>query len=421
MPEDPSSSSRRTRIRSRTRAAQTPQEPQEPQLPLLSHPRQGLPPVIDRVQTLLAWCERAASAPHEPVALDAERASSYRYSQKAYLVQLRTEAAGTALWDPTAFAVPGTLARTLAGREWVLHAAAQDLPNLIELGLVPDRLFDTELAGRLLGMPKVSLGAMVEDTLGMRLAKEHSAADWSRRPLPESWLVYAALDVEVLVEVRDILAGRLEAVGKLAWALEEFEHLKGQGRLEQVAEPWRGLTGIGALRSGRQLAVARALWQRRDELARAQDLSPHRVLRDRQIVDAARLSSRGKSAVLAALPAKLRDRNAWWQAARSGLELGDAHLPERNARQYPPPHKLWQKKHPEVWARYVPIRDAVASRAEQVGMPTENLIKPGLLRQWVWEHPAPGEESVVRVQLEAIGARPWQAEVVAPVIAAASR
>ena len=93
--------------------------------------------MIDRIQPLLAWCERAAAAPEEPVAVDAERASSYRYSSRAYLVQLRTEAAGTALVDPLAFTLPGTLKTLLAEREWVLHAAGQDLPSLAELGLVP--------------------------------------------------------------------------------------------------------------------------------------------------------------------------------------------------------------------------------------------------------------------------------------------
>ena len=397
-------------------SASSAEHPSQPRLPLVSAPRGGLPPVIDRIQTLLEWCERAAAAPDEPVAVDAERASSYRYSQKAYLVQLRTESGGTALWDPTAFAVPATLARTLAGREWVLHAAAQDLPNLAELGLHPDRLFDTELAGRILGLPRVSLGAIVEETLGVRLAKEHSAADWSRRPLPESWLTYAALDVELLVEVRDNLARRLDAEDKTEWARQEFEYLRTQDHTAQPSEPWRTLHGIGALRSGRQLAVARALWTRRDEIARDADLSPHRVLKDRAIVDAARASTRGKSAFLAALPPKLRDRSAWWQAARSGLELGESHLPDRNARQYPPPHKLWQKKYPEVWERYTPVRDAVAARADQLNLPTENLLKPSLLRQWVWENSAASGESVVRRQLEDMGARAWQAERVAPLL-----
>src|SRR5699024_10475171 len=165
----------------------------------LTAPRDGMVPVIDRIQGVLQWCEAAASAPEEPVAVDAERASSYRYGSRAYLVQLRTEAAGTALIDPLAFTLPGTLLELLSEREWVLHAAGQDLPSLAEMGLRPQRLFDTELAARLLGMDRVGLSAVVEDTLCLRLAKEHSAADWSRRPLPSGWLVYAALDVEVLV------------------------------------------------------------------------------------------------------------------------------------------------------------------------------------------------------------------------------
>ena len=49
----------------------------------------------------------------------------------------------------------------------------------------------------------MGLGAVVEDTLGIALAKAHSASDWSTRPLPQSWLEYASLDVEHLVDVRD--------------------------------------------------------------------------------------------------------------------------------------------------------------------------------------------------------------------------
>ena len=96
-----------------------------------------------------------------------------------------------------------------------------------ELGLYPSRLFDTELAGRLLGLPRVGLATLVETLLGYRMAKEHSAVDWSTRPLPAPWLEYAALDVEVLVELRDLLAAELVEAGKDGWAAEEFEALRG--------------------------------------------------------------------------------------------------------------------------------------------------------------------------------------------------
>lgn len=388
-----------------------------PEPPRLTGPRDGLPEVIDRIQPLLAWCEAAAEVADEPVAVDVERASSYRYSQKAYLVQLRTEAAGTALIDPTAFTLPATLRETLADREWVLHAATQDLPSLTELDLTPHRLFDTELAARLLGMPRVGLGTVVEDTVGLRLAKEHSAADWSKRPLPQPWLVYAALDVEVLVEVRDVLAERLRTDGKAEWARQEFAHLVERGVPERPAEPWRSLHGIGVLRHPRQLAAARAMWERRDEVARREDLSPHRVLRDRDLVAAAKASIQSKAAFDAVLPAPLRRKDTWWQVARSGLELPPAHQPSRPEPGYPPAHKMWSKKHPEVWERYGRVRDAVGHRAEDLHVPTENLLTPSLLRRYVWEHEHPdGGAAGVREDLEALGARPWQADLTAPVI-----
>lgn len=387
-----------------------------PAVTALKAPHEGLVPVIDRIQPLLAWCEAAASAPAEPVAVDAERASSYRYSSRAYLVQLRTEAAGTALIDPLAFTLPTTLRSLLAEREWVLHAAGQDLPSLEEIGLRPAALFDTELAARLLGMERVGLGAVVEDTLGLALAKEHSAADWSRRPLPEGWLTYAALDVEVLVEVRDVLEQRLRHAGKDDWARQEFEHERLREHAPTRSASWRGLHGLGTLRSVRQLAAAREMWTRRDEIASAEDLSPHRVIKDRDLVAAAKEAPRGREAFDRALPAKLRRKDVWWQAARTGIELPPSHLPERTERSYPPPHKLWSKKHPEVAERFQRVRTAVGERAEDLEMPPENVLQPAVLRQWVWEHEQVPAETEIADQLTALGARPWQVEQVAPVI-----
>ncbi|GAB2550214.1 ribonuclease D [Brachybacterium huguangmaarense] len=422
-------SRRRTRERARGHAGETTPErrapapaadpatpPAEAPANALTAPRDGLPPVIDRIQPLLAWCEAAAAAPDEAVAVDVERASSFRYSQRAYLIQLRTASAGTALIDPIAFTLPESLRTVLTERTWVLHAATQDLPSLAELGLTPSGLFDTELAGRLLGMPRVGLGAVVEDTLGLHLAKEHSAADWSKRPLPEPWLVYAALDVEVLVEVRDVLAARLETAGKSEWAEQEFRHLIATGVPAPREEPWRHLHGMGTLRQRTQLAAARAMWERRDAIAQREDLSPHRVIRDRDLVAAAGAAVRGKAAFDAALPAPLRRKDTWWQAARSGLELPEEHLPGRTEPSYPPPHKLWGRKHPEVWERYLLVRDAVGARAEDLELPTENLLTPSLLRRWVWENPTVPEEARIEEDLLALGARPWQVEQTAPVI-----
>ena len=112
-----------------------------------------------------------------PVAVDTERASGYRYSQRAYLVQLRREGAGTWLVDPIALGGRlDPLVQALDGTEWVLHAASQDLPCLAELGMIPPRLYDTELAGRLAGFDRVNLAAMVERLLGLHLVTKSDAA-----------------------------------------------------------------------------------------------------------------------------------------------------------------------------------------------------------------------------------------------------
>ncbi len=272
-----------------------------------------------------------------PVAVDAERASGYRYGQRAYLVQLRRAGAGTVLIDPIACPDLSGLGAVLGDVEAVLHAASQDLPCLAEIGYQPRELFDTELAGRLLGYPRVALGTMIEEVLGFRLAKEHSAADWSVRPLPAEMLKYAALDVEVLIDLRDALAEQLREQGKAEWARQEFAAIAAAPPPPPRADPWRRTSGIHKVRTRRALAVVRELWQTRDEIARDADLSPRRVLSDQAIVDAARAEAAkppptGRppleriSGFHARYARKYSDR--WVAAVLRARQLDDAELPE---------------------------------------------------------------------------------------------
>ena len=255
-------------------------------VPLLE-PRDGLPPVVETDAALAEVTGRLARG-EGPVAVDAERASGYRYGQRAYLVQLRRAGAGTVLIDPIACPELSGVDAALDDAEAVLHAASQDLPCLAEIGFRPRRLFDTELAGRLLGYPRVALGTLVEEVLGFHLEKGHSAADWSVRPLREELLRYAALDVEVLVELRDALAAELAAQGKTEWARQEFEAVLAARPAPARADPWRRTSGIHRVQSRRGLAVVRELWMARDRIAQLADLSPRRVLPDTAIVEAAR-------------------------------------------------------------------------------------------------------------------------------------
>ncbi|NJA59776.1 HRDC domain-containing protein, partial [Streptomyces sp. NEAU-H3] len=313
-------------------------------VPLLE-PREGIPPVIADPESLAAAVAAFASG-SGPVAVDAERASGYRYGQRAYLVQLRRAGAGTALIDPVACPDLSGLGAALANAEWDLHAATQDLPCLREIGMVPHSLFDTELAGRLAGFPRVGLGAMVENVLGYTLEKGHSAVDWSTRPLPEPWLRYAALDVELLVDLRDALEKELERQGKLEWALEEFDAIASAPPPAPRKDPWRRTSGMHRVRRRRQLAVVRELWTLRDRIARRRDVSPGKVLPDAAIVEAA-LAVPVNVHALGALPAfgqraQKRQLDQWQAAIDRARELPEGELPQPGASVAgPPPPRAW--------------------------------------------------------------------------------
>jgi ribonuclease D len=388
-------------------------------VPLLV-PADGLPEVVRTAAQLHEVADRFASGTG-PIAVDAERASGFRYSARAYLVQLRRARAGTALIDP----IPVTdsfapLAAALDGPEWVLHAASQDLPCLDELGLRPARLFDTELAGRLAGLPRVGLGPMVEQLLGLRLEKGHGAADWSSRPLPEDWLVYAALDVEVLIELRDVLDDLLTRQGKRDWAAQEFEAVRTAPPPAPRTDPWRRTSGIHRVRRPRQLAGVRELWRARDELAGQRDIAPGRVLPDAAIIDAA-VTAPSSAAELATLPvyrgrAQRRLANYWWSALRRAAELPSAELPPPTlATDGPPPVSRWNDRDPAAAARLAQARAAITELSERFTVPVENLLQPELLRRVCWQPPDLPVAETLRIG----GAREWQIELVAEPLASA--
>lgn len=372
----------------------------------------------------LAEVVAAFAAGTGPVAVDAERASGYRYGQRAYLVQLRREGAGTAIIDPVACPDLSALGAALRDTEWVLHAATQDLPCLREIGMVPTRLFDTELAGRLAGFPRVGLGAMVEGVLGYVLEKGHSAVDWSTRPLPEPWLRYAALDVELLVDLRDALEKELDRQGKLEWAHQEFAAIAAAPPAEPRKDPWRRTSGMHKVRRRRQLAVVRELWEARDRIAQRRDVSPGKVLSDAAIVEAA-LALPVNVHALAALSGfghrmGRRQLEQWQAAVDRAKALPEAQLPQQGqAVAGPPPPRAWADKDPAAAARLSAARTAVSALAEELSMPQENLITPDTVRRVCWEPPQGVTADSVAEALVSHGARPWQVELVTPVLVTA--
>lgn len=398
--------------------------PEAPETTPLREPADGIPPVVETPEALDRVVAAFAQG-HGPVAVDAERASGYRYGQHNFLLQLRRGGAGTALIDPVALPDLSALNEALDGVEWVLHAASQDLAALAEQGLVPSTIFDTELAARILGLERVGLAAVVAEVLGLGLAKEHSAVDWSTRPLPEDWLRYAALDVEVLVELRDRMAERLEAAGKAEWARQEFEAVRLAAPPAPRVDPWRRVSGTHALRGRRQLAVVRELWATREDNARKRDISPGRVLPDRAIIAAATALPRTLPQ-LVALPAfsgrgTQRRATLWMAAIDRAMALPEEELPSTRGPRSdaPPPPRAWADRDPLAAARLEAARAVVAAASAEHGTPLENLLQPDALRRLCWTPPTPIDAVSVGAFLTGRGARAWQVDLLAAPLAAA--
>lgn len=405
------------------------EDPQSPAFEQVTEPADGVPPVVADSRAL----DEVVSAligGTGPVAVDAERASGYRYGQRAYLVQLRRPGAGTFLIDPIALPDLSPVQEALADTQWVLHAATQDIPCLAEVGMRPGSLFDTELGARLAGLPKVGLAAVLEHYLGVSLAKEHSSVDWSTRPLPEPWLLYAALDVELLVELRDAVEADLSAQGKSDWAAQEFAAEVEFTARAPREDPWRRTSGMHKVRKRRVAAHVRELWNARDQIARQRDVAPGRILPDATLIDlavrqpdtasgltASRSVESGRSRQRRAQQGLQRYQQQWLEAIREASALDEDELPDLARRsEGPPPARAWADRDPVAAARLTSARAAMGELSERVRVPVENLLTPETLRRVLWTPPEQTDAEAVDAALATHGARPWQRELVTPLV-----
>lgn len=355
----------------------------------------------------------AALKGQQQIGLDAERASGFRYSQRAYLIQIAT---GTDIYlvDPSALTEldenwPVELARTLKPITWLLHAATQDLPCLAELGIFPSSIIDTELGSRLAGLERVGLGSIALELLEIELAKEHSAADWSLRPLSEEMLDYAALDVDVMFEVWEKLEALLSEQGKLAWALEEFNHLLNFKPKPIASEPWRNLPGLSKVKDLARVKIAAGLWLLRDQIARERDVAPGRLVPDRSIAAVIEQPPKSKSELASNKAFQGRASrsllNEWWQAIAESKDL-DIELTPKERGNGIPSHRSWEKRFPDAHKRLEVTRPLLVALGEELKIPVENLLTPDTLRRICFE---PALD--IAIQLAELGARAWQVEL----------
>jgi ribonuclease D len=394
-------------------------------IPLLT-PATGIPKLVDRIEQFEETIKELSNG-SGPFAVDAERASGFKFSSRAYLIQIKRRDGGLHLIDPIPFG-PGhdlfiRLNDLLQSDEVILHASTQDLPCLRELGINPKKLFDTELGGRIAGLPRVGLGPLLESLMEVSLAKEHSAADWSQRPLPSEWLNYAALDVELLIELREKVYQKLASANKWEWACEEFQSILDAPAPTPRVDPWRRTSGMHKIKKRNQLAVIKTLWMARQEIARQLDISQGRLLSDAAIVELSMLAHlkeiKSKKDLERALrPIGLRAR--WLENSQTWISaIGDALAtpedlwpPTRSDSDTLPPIKIWRERFPEKYAPLTHAKARLDERAKELSIPLENMITPEYVRRICWNMPKSG----VAQALATLGARSWQIEIAAPIL-----
>lgn len=404
--------------------SESPEAPELPELPLLQHPRAATRLIAE--ENGLQEAVAVLRATTGPIAIDAERASGFKYSQRAYLIQIRAVDSEIFLIDPVATPDLATskafqeFAAVLNNREWILHAATQDLPCLNELGLHPGAIFDTELAGRLAGAPRVGLGSLTESLLKFRLAKEHSAADWSTRPLPESWLNYAALDVDVLHELAGAVQDLLSQQGKLEWAAQEFAHLMNFKPKPLKIDKWRGITGLHKVQDRLSHEIARQLWTARESLAQKMDVAPGRLIPDSSILAAATQKPRTRPELAAMKSFSGRASRSyldlWWDAVQSALKATELPSLKPEKTDAIPNHRNWVTKFPEADRRLKYAKASLIELSEKISVPLENLLTPEVLRQVSFTPPVNLSNETMSEALYELGARNWQVELSAQLI-----
>jgi ribonuclease D len=272
---------------------------------------------------------------------------------------------------------------------------------------------------------------LAESLLELQLAKEHSAVDWSIRPLRPAWITYAALDVDILLDIRNAVEQLLTEQNKLKWAKQDFASiLKGYQNyvFTDAAKPdrWRRTSGMHKVRDRLTMAIVRDLWLSRDELAREIDLAPGRVLGDDAIIELATKRPDNLEAVAKLIGRRTRLEappfNRWLSVLTLALKTPLDSQPElRVASQSLPPIKIWKDRNPLGYARLTHARAALIELSTQIQIPTENLVTPELVRKICWQQPPATNseyEDFVIGQLASMGARPWQIELVTPGIAA---
>ena len=218
-------------------------------------------------------------------AVDTEADSLHRYSESLCLVQF-SDGIDHVLIDPLAIDDLTDLKTYLEPATCWMHGADYDMHMLkTHLGMIPPRVFDTQIGARLLGVRKFGYGNLVEHYMGIELEKTSQKADWAKRPLTPVMEEYALNDVVYLLPMADMIVSQLKEKGRYEWFIQSCEAARDKA-LERKAEkidPWR-IKGSGKLTS-QGLNYLRALWYWRDAEAAKWDRPSFMVAGNKHLLD----------------------------------------------------------------------------------------------------------------------------------------
>ena len=258
----------------------------------------------------------ATLADQSRLGVDTEFMREKTYFAQLCLVQIAT---GDEIYcvDPLSDSSKEAFWKALLARDWIVHSARQDIEVVLQTaGSMPASVFDTQIAAALLGYPpQMGYAGLVRELFGVNMEKSHTRADWTKRPLREAFLEYAAEDVEYLLPGCERLTERLEAEGRLEWAREDSRLLL-DPRLYDTGDEQAldRLKGARNFRGRKRAAAARlAAWREREAIAR--DRPRQWILRDSVLLDiASQLPTSSKQlAAIDGMPPRL--------VARLGREL----------------------------------------------------------------------------------------------------
>lgn len=243
-----------------------------------------------QLKDFLALCEKSSY-----MAIDTEFLREKTYYAKLCLIQVAVEGC-TAIIDPFTIEDLSVMAPVLTNQNVVkiFHASSQDIEILYhETGVVPDPVFDTQVAAALLGKSQqASYAALVQSFCQVTLPKKDSFTDWSRRPLSPSQVEYAADDVTYLPRIYHDMIEELNEKGRLSWLNDAFAEISNPKKYEiDPRNRYRKLKRVNQL-SQRQMAAAREFAAWREERAQKLNIPRKWVVSDEQIVEACRREPR---------------------------------------------------------------------------------------------------------------------------------